>query len=270
MPGAAIAAGSLIGHMGAGDGGRRPRLAFAIRPAGAGAGIDPAPILAGWRLLGTSTLAAARPAGAVGSEPTLGQVLLLGKDALATRVLEDPRIDIYACGRADVRAGLIDRRVLATLELLADSGLHPTVTSLECGHSRLTTSGNVSQHWVGSAVDIAAVNGIPIAGHQGPGSIAERTVQRLLTLQGAMRPDQIISLMTFAGASNAFAMADHDDHVHVGWALAAGLGGGDGWAADAMLGRRAWQDVADRLSAIANPEVLEAPSRYALSAARGG
>ena len=35
-------------------------------------------------------------------------------------MLNDPRIQIYACGRADIRSGAIDRRVLATLEFLAD------------------------------------------------------------------------------------------------------------------------------------------------------
>ena len=32
-----------------------------------------------------------------------------------------------------------------------------------------------------------------------------------------MKPDQIISLMEFDGADNTLAMADHDDHIHVGW-----------------------------------------------------
>src|SRR5439155_4381625 len=123
-------------------------------------------------------------------------------------VLDDRRIDIYACGRGDIRAGAIDRRVLATLEYLAVSGLKPTISSLKCGHGAMTTSGNVSEHTTGTAVDIAAVNGIPIYGHQGPNSITDVTIQRLLTLQGTMKPHQIISLMTFQGADNTLAMAD--------------------------------------------------------------
>ena len=47
----------------------------------------------------------------------------MSKEALARRVLDDPQIDIYECGRQDIRAGQIDRRVLATLEFLAASGL---------------------------------------------------------------------------------------------------------------------------------------------------
>src|SRR6185295_7780849 len=124
---------------------------------------------------------------------------------------------IYSCGRRDIEAGDIDRRVLATLEFLAASGLKPTVSSLHCGHGYLTTSGNVSEHSTGDAVDIAAINGIPILGHQGPGSITELVIRRLLTLQGTMRPHQIISLMTFPGADNTMSMADHANHIHVGF-----------------------------------------------------
>ena len=195
---------------------------FEIRPAGRGAPrIDPKPILDGWKLLESTAIyrAAGRNpfVGEDAETPSVGQILLMSKDTLAERVLSDPNVQIYDCGRQDVRAGQIDRRVLATLEFLAASGLRPTVTSLKCGHSYLTASGNVSEHSTGTAVDIAAINGVPILGHQGAGSIAELAIQRLLTLQGTMEPHQIISLMTFENAGNTFAMSDHADHVHIGF-----------------------------------------------------
>src|SRR5439155_9277822 len=113
--------------------------------------------------------------------------------------------------REDIAAGIIDRRVLEVLRYLASVGLHPTVTSLRCGHGYYTRSGNVSEHSSGDAVDISAINGIPILGHQGPGSITETTIKQLLKLGGAMKPHQIISLMTFDGASNTLALSDHAD-----------------------------------------------------------
>ena len=134
------------------------------------------------------------------------------------QVLADPRITLYECGREDIAAHRIDRRVLVLLRFLAWSGLHPTVSSLECGHGYYTKSGNVSHHSSGNAVDISAINGIPIMGHQGSGSVTEAAIRELLTLRGAMRPDQIISLMTFERADNTFAMGDHADHIHVGFA----------------------------------------------------
>ena len=84
-------------------------------------------------------------------------------------MLADPRLEIYACGREDIRTGQIDRRTLALLEYLAERGFRLTITSLKCGHSFLTSSGNVSNHSSGNAVDIALINGIPVLGNQGPG-----------------------------------------------------------------------------------------------------
>ena len=56
---------------------------------------------------------------------------------------------------------------------------------------------------------------MPIAGHQEPGGIAERTVRRLLAQRGELQPDQVISLLSLGGAS--FAQDDHADHIHVGF-----------------------------------------------------
>jgi len=47
----------------------------------------------------------------------------------------------------------------------------------------------------------AAVNGVPIQGHQAHGSITERTVRWLLAQEADMRPDQVISLLSLGGAS---------------------------------------------------------------------
>jgi hypothetical protein len=128
----------------------------------------------------------------------------------------------------------------------------------------MTTSGNVSEHSTGTAVDIAAVNGIPIYGHQGPNSIADVTIQRLLTLQGTMKPHQIISLMTFEGADNTLAMADHDDHIHVGWRPLYGDNRAAARQIDAILKPKQWIKLIDRLGHIDNPTVSEQPSKYAV------
>jgi hypothetical protein len=250
-----VAGGAVIGRVTVGRG-VASHLSFRVRPAGRGAPwIDPAPLLDGWKLLDSTAIYRAsgrsRLFGAGAEAPTAGQTLLMGKGALARLVLADPRVDIYGCGRRDIEAGLIDRRVLATLAFLSASGLRPTVTSLRCGHGVLTSSRNVSEHAGGSAVDIAAVNGIPVAGHQGAGTIAELTIRRLLTLEGVMKPHQIISTMTFAGTDNTFAMGDHADHIHVGWRPLAGTIG----RVDATLRPGQWTRLIDRLSRIENPVV---------------
>lgn len=149
---------------------------------------------------------------------TIGQVMLLDDRALQRRVLDDERIEIYECGREDVEGGVIDRRVLSTLAFLVHRKLHPRVSSLRCGHGYYTKSGNVSDHSHGGAIDIVAINGEQILGGQGPGSVTDETIRKLLRLQGGMRPHQIISLMTFQGAPNTLALGDHADHIHVGFA----------------------------------------------------
>ena len=131
----------------------------------------------------------------------------MSKGQLIQRVLADSNLSIYACGREDIRSGVIDRRILATLEYLVARGYDLTITSLNCGHSVMTASGNVSEHSIGSAMDIAAINGQPIIGNQGPGTLADSMVRDLLQLQGSMKPHQIISLMDYFGADNTFAMA---------------------------------------------------------------
>jgi transglycosylase-like protein with SLT domain len=208
-PGARLVAGAPLGNLSATRGAGRAHVVFQIRPAGRRARpIDPGPILAGWQLGRT---------GGKRSSTNGDRLRRMSDRELGARVLADPRIHIYACGREDIQSGRIDRRVLAMLKLLAAHGLHPTVSAMKCGHSLMTTSGNISEHSTGDAVDISAINGIPIAGHQGPGSITEVVIRRLLNLQGAMQPHQIISLMQFPGASNTLAMSDHADHIHVGW-----------------------------------------------------
>jgi murein DD-endopeptidase MepM/ murein hydrolase activator NlpD len=263
--GSKLIGGTIIGRVGAPSGTRPAHLRFEVQPAGRSTpNIDPKPILDGWTLLASTSIYRASGNDALaGSFLPIGQVLLMPKPLLIRRVLADPRVKIYACGRRDVATGLIDQRVLATLEYLADSGLDPTVTALECGHGLMTTSGNVSEHSTGDAVDIAAINGTPILGHQGPGSIAELTVKRLMQLQGTIAPHQIISLMDFG--ANTLALHDHANHIHVGFKPRFG----DTAAAAAQtstLRPGQWQDLMQHLGRLVNPTVPTKPSRYALPA----
>jgi murein DD-endopeptidase MepM/ murein hydrolase activator NlpD len=268
--GSHVIGGTIVGRIGRTVPGTASHVEFSIRPAGRGApSIDPKPILDGWKLLeatavyrssGRNVLYGKDKAGAM----SIGQIMLLPKPLLEKRVLSDERIDIYECGRDDIRSGQIDRRVLATLEYLAESGLRPGITSMKCGHGFLTSSGNVSEHSSGNAVDIATVNGIPILGHQEPGGITEQTVRRLMQLQGTMAPHQIISLLEMGGAT--FAMADHNDHIHVGFQPMFGANRKLGKQALAVLAPEQWTDLMSRLREIENPVVPTKPSKYALPA----
>jgi hypothetical protein len=269
--GARIVGGTILGRIGKTGSRLAPHVRFEIRPAGRGAPrIDPKPILDGWKLLESTAIYRSKKRnpffGSDAETPSIGQIMLMSKDALQRHVLRNPHIDVYQCGRHDIATGQIDRRVLAMLEFLASSGLKPTVTSLRCGHSVYTASGNISEHSTGNAVDIAAINGIVISpATQGKGSITDLTIQRLLTLQGSMKPHQIISLMSFEGTDNTFAMGDHHDHIHVGFRPVYGANSKAARQVAAVLKPDQWIKLIDRISSIDNPVVREQPSRFSIA-----
>jgi hypothetical protein len=264
--GVRVIAGTVLGHVGeatAGEG-TEAHMFFQIRPAGVGAPlIDPKPILDGWVQLENSSIFRAKGQTPFStSGPTPGQVLLESKEQLEQQVLSSPDIDLYPCGRQDIQTGQIDRRVLATLEFLAVSGLKPTISALKCGHSELTAEGNVSEHSTGDAVDISEVNGVPIVGHQGPGSITDTTIRKLLTLQGSMKPHQIISLMSYPGTDNTLAKADHYNHIHVGFRPFAQASLAGSLTSSITPGQ--WIKLIARLGEIPDPAVANGPSAAAI------
>ena len=255
--GSRVIGGTVLGRVGSPARGGGSRLSFSIRPGGKGApNIDPKPILDGWKLLEATAIYRASGRNVLyakkGDSVSVGQVLLWPKRLLERRVLSDERIEIYACGRDDIKSGQVDRRVLATLEYLAESGLSPTVTSLKCGHGFYTKSGNVSEHSSGSAVDIAKINGIPILGHQEAGGVTEQAVRRLMRLQGTMQPHQVISLLELGGPT--LAMGDHADHIHVGFRA----------KSTRIFKPGQWINLLDRLREIENPVVPVKPSEFSL------
>jgi hypothetical protein len=274
--GVRVIAGTVLGHVGDGATGEgaEAHMFFQIRPAGVGAPlIDPKPILDGWVQLENSSIFRAKGQTPFStSGPTPGQVLLESKEQLEQQVLSSPDIDLYPCGRQDIQTGQIDRRVLATLEFLAVSGLKPTVSALKCGHSELTAEGNVSEHSTGDAVDISEINGVPIVGHQGPGSITDTTIRKLLTLQGSMKPHQIISLMSYPGADNTLAKADHYNHIHVGFRPFAQASLAGSLTSSITPGQ--WIKLIARLGEIPDPTVANGPSAAAIpvhpDSAQGG
>jgi hypothetical protein len=251
---------------------------FSLTAAG-GAQVDPRPMVDGYRLQeATNYFHAVEPIGGnpfLPDSETIAAGIVSGDQAqLAQRVLNDPGISIYDCGRGDVSQGIVDKRILGALLYLRSAGMTLTVTSLRCGHGYYTAGGSVSAHSYGAAVDIAAFNGQPVIGNQGPGSLTEQAIKLLMQLQGPAQPNQLISLMSFGGPS--FALSDHDDHLHVGYSFSTALDlgqSGDGLAppvfggAGAVSGQgltkpekgaeaqKHEQQLSEKLGKIENPEV---------------
>jgi hypothetical protein len=137
------------------------------------------------------------------------------KAAIASKILSDPSISINAGGRNDIISNKIDVRVLAMIAYLRESFGSVTVSCLLSGHRLYARPGVISAHIYGRAVDISAVGGVPIQGHQQPGGITERTVREILQVPAEVMPRQVISLLGLGGPS--FPLADHYNHIHIGY-----------------------------------------------------
>jgi hypothetical protein len=266
--GSIVIGGTILGRIGGPSQDVASHLSFAIQPAGKGAPhIDPKPILDGWKLLQATAVYRANDIdpfyGPGERNPSVGQVLLMSKQQLTARVLTDPHVRVYNCGRRDIEAGIIDRRILAAIEYLSASGLDPTVSGLACDASPHGTTGVDEAGRSGESVDISAINGIPILGHQGPGSITQITVRRLLGLQGSMAPDEIISDTRFKGQANALALPDHMNRIQVSYVPAYGANRKLSDVVRSFLKPGQWTRLIDRISQIPEPTVPLTPSRYA-------
>ncbi|MCB0862538.1 MAG: lytic murein transglycosylase [Solirubrobacterales bacterium] len=266
--GSRVIAGTVLGRLA-----ETPVAAvnFSIKPGGEDTPqIDPKPFLDGWKLLAETNIYSARGKDRFSNKLGVGGILLLSKSALQKRVLNDPKMTFtQQCDRDYIAAGSIDRRLLATMEFITSHGYALTISSMLCGReTSITTSGNVSNHTHGGAMDIAIINGqVVTPGTQGPGSLTDQVARLVLTLQGTMAPDEVISLMDYPQPAG-FAMSDHGDHLHVGF----GVAGTDatGGSIGSTLGAEQWQELTDRLGQITNPEVPTTPSDEAIPVEQSG
>jgi Transglycosylase SLT domain len=274
--GSLVTQGTMLGRLDSTPGQSVGELRFAVRPAGDSSTVNPAPLLANWRQLEV----ALHPKGSKDDVGLLGataeDVFPMSKSELERAVLSDPGIQLDACGRRDVAAGAIDRRVLAVLEFLSRNGLQPTVGALQCPEHRDTVSGLAAAHFAGNAVDISAINGVPIAGHQGRGTITDTTIRTLLALPGKFVPHRIVSLMKYPEAPNTLAQPGGWDHIHIAFApatsrgahtahaAASGQGIPSAQAAAGSLNPIQWDQLVSRIAAIPQPTIAAKPSSAAI------
>ena len=267
-PGVQVLAGTVLGHVGAeAAGAGEPHMFFQIKPAGVGAPlIDPKPILDGWvALQDTSIFAAKGENPFLATSPTVGQVLLESKQQLQQLLARDTSIHMRPCERQYIQTGKVQRPVLAALEYLSVSGLKPTVSGLRCAGAAPANERNTSAS-AGDTVKITAVNGVPMAGHQGPGSIADTTIRKLLMLEGLNRPRRIVSLTSVPGTTNTFVRPSAGDYIEI--VLGAhGIGAAGAHTAGALgsaLTPSEWVKLIARLGEIPDPTVSSGPSAAAI------
>jgi hypothetical protein len=120
-----------------------------------------------------------------------------------------------ALERLDLDRGAVDPRVVGLIAAISQR--HTIVISaLRSDHSMLTAEGNVSNHYFGRAMDIAAVDGVACI-DTAPDAPCATLGRTLSLLPSGARPTELIYCFDLDGPGPAFRRADHCDHLHVGF-----------------------------------------------------
>lgn len=150
-----------------------------------------------------------------GFQPDLPNGVPTGR-ALRDAVLNNARITFTRPSQSnDITFGLIDDKVLIFMLLFVEAGFPITVTALRSDHNKLTSSGNVSAHSKGLAVDL---------GNYGEGNPkTDLAMQWIGDHQVQLKFSQLIgpndSLVIPLGHYDNETLQGHDDHIHVGWPI---------------------------------------------------
>ena len=133
-------------------------------------------------------------------------------NAEALALLDNKNVVLDDVGKADIKAGRIDPRVIGVLTKLSQE--HKITVSCMCSdHSKFTAGGSISNHFYGRGLDIAAIDGEIV----GPGSpLAREIASEVSTLDPDIRPNEIGSPFAISGPGY-FTDAAHQNHLHLGF-----------------------------------------------------
>jgi len=122
-----------------------------------------------------------------------------------------------------------------------------------------------------SLVNVAtAIDGAPVAGHQGPGTAADTLVRRLLMLQGLSRPRKIISAMSYPGAATTVTSSQSSGTIRVVFAAPRSALARIAGLSSSVLSPTQWSRLIARLGEIPDPAVSSKPSSAAIPVAPAG
>ncbi|HET9120631.1 MAG TPA: lytic murein transglycosylase [Solirubrobacterales bacterium] len=117
----------------------------------------------------------------------------------------------------DIQSGAIDPRIINLIGAISQQHTI-TISALRSDHSKYASSGNVSNHYYGRAMDIAAIDGVSCT-NVSPDGPCGTIARQLGALPPGQEPTELIYCWDPDGPANpnGFAQADHCDHVHVGF-----------------------------------------------------
>ena len=144
------------------------------------------------------------------------QVALRNPGFLAPAVLAHPNVALRPEAEADVRAGRVDPRLLATLLTLGKTFRLGSVGPFATGHSEFVAgTSRRSNHFFGRAVDVGAIDGQPVSARN---AAAEAAARAVATLPGELRPDEVgTPFPELDRLPGFFSDEAHADHLHLGY-----------------------------------------------------
>jgi hypothetical protein len=155
--------------------------------------------------------------GSVGGDPVPRPK---GVPASLRRVLEDARIDLPDSARWDLHSGKVDGRVVGVMADLAARSPY-SVTVLRTGHPESVVDGfgdRSSNHFLGRAVDVWALDGTPVVQQRGQrDSAAFDLLEQVITAGPADEVGVPDGWDLDGPVRRLFNNAVHDDHFHLGF-----------------------------------------------------
>ncbi|MFD5507252.1 hypothetical protein ACFWIB_05685 [Streptomyces sp. NPDC127051] len=137
--------------------------------------------------------------------------------ASARAVLDRPRIELPPASAADVRSGAVHESVLRAMLRLADT-YRMSVSVVRSGHPlNVFGTGRPSDHPVGRAFDVWAVDGHPVVDPATPRSLVT-AFMRAAAAAGSYNVGGPVRLSGGNRPNRFFSDATHHDHVHIGFA----------------------------------------------------
>jgi hypothetical protein len=115
----------------------------------------------------------------------------------------------------DLTTGALDPRIMALIGAITQEH-EIRISALRSDHSELTSTGTVSDHYYGRAMDIAEVDGVSCTDTE-PTAPCGELAHSLSQIKGRLHPTELIYCYDVDGPGPAFALPDHCDHVHVGF-----------------------------------------------------
>ncbi len=135
----------------------------------------------------------------------------------ADDILANKAIALTDRARADIKAGIVDPRVLGALAFMAKK-FPIEVSTFRTGHSRYVAgTTRDSNHYYGRAADISKVDGVAVSRSN---QSALALANYLLTLPGDIRPTELGSPWSGDGSGadvEVFSDEGHDNHLHLGF-----------------------------------------------------